>query len=410
MAARIVRQSACLLQVASLQGLSTLAAANTQPAQMEPGQAQAYFQQLSQSIAAALQEHVAPAASPSLDHVLPACMTGQKQQTAGHAEQRPIASAADAPLEKQSSSPGNLPVPELNTNPQQDLNMPPLSSCAERPVTWLAWEHHLLSEEPGPACGQLADEYMHPHTQWVLNQPLANYVLDPQPVVLKQVKQTASGGLITGSAAMSGSPSGDALGTGDPEADTATQQGSPDAQTPSAPDLLAATADAMQPNLQTVRSWGQLSRLGMDSDTQQAQEQQPPAQTRLANGLFAEQATPALSGFSASQPVLADLPADSEPCTPAISAASGHLLCRHHSGAGGPAKSSSRPLGRQRHSVNYNLLAGNRKMDPKSGSGVHKGAKKGLSKNSPGPQSDVRKDQAALAVSAAVADGNVTID
>lgn len=365
-----------LLQVTSLQGISWPPAAR-----FEPSQAQAHFQHLAQVTAEALQDPLAAAASPSLASVLPACMTKQEQQK-------------------------SLPLPQ--TEASATMTQPvPATHAAERPITWLAWEHQMVSEEPGPTCGHLADEYMHPHTQWVLDQPLAKYVLDPQPVVLKPVKQTASGGLGTGSAAASGSPSGDALGpTGDTEADTATQQASPDAHTPAPPDLFARTTDATQPNLYTVRSRGQLSRLGNETDNQQEREHQLDAQQGSATRLLAEQATPALSGFSASQPAVPDMPADSEPCTPAISAASEHLLGRHNSGtAAGPAKSSSRPLGRQRHSVNYNLLAGNRKTDLKSGSGVHKGGKKGLGKNSPVPPSEVRKDQAALAVAAAIAEG-----
>lgn len=42
------------------------------------------------------------------------------------------------------------------------------------------------------------------------------------------------------------------------------------------------------------------------------------------------------------------------------------LLDRQNSNAAaGPSKSSSRPLGRQRNSINYSLLAGNRKLDAK---------------------------------------------
>lgn len=402
-----------MLQVASLQGLQSVTGSSFQSPAATTGQdqAQVQFQQLSQGIAEALQEPFTSAATPLLRGVVPACMVGntktQHQQITEAAESAP---AAHGTMEKQSSSPGDIPVPgglgqpEQNQGSQQDLNRQP-ASASEQPTTWLAWEHQLHSEEPGPACSQLADEYMHPHTQWVLKQPLANYVLDPQPVVLKHIKQTASGGLVTGSAAASGSPSGDALGpTGDAEADTATQQGSPDAQTPGPPDSFPSAAD-MQPGLHTVPSRGQLSRLAHE-DSSQPGQLQLGAQQRAVNGLLHEQATPTLSGFSASQPALPDMPAESEPFTPAISAASHQLLGRQNSSAvAGPAKSSSRLLGRQRNSINYNLLAGNRKTDAKGGSGVHKGSRKGLNKNSPVPQAEVRKDQAALAVSAAIAEG-----
>lgn len=82
------------------------------------------------------------------------------------------------------------------------------------------------------------------------------------------------------------------------------------------------------------------------------------------------------------------------------------LLDRQNSNAAaGPSKSSSRPLGRQRTSINYSWLAGNRKPDVKLAGTVHKGSKKGSHKQSPAPQTDVRKDQAALAVAAAIAAG-----
>ena len=86
--------------------------------------------------------------------------------------------------------------------------------------------------------------------------------------------------------------------------------------------------------------------------------------------------------------------------------ASLQLLDRQNSNAAaGPSKSSSRPLGRQRNSINYSLLAGNRKPDAKVVGTAHKGSKKGGHKQSPAPQSDVRKDQAAIAVAAAIASG-----
>ena len=82
------------------------------------------------------------------------------------------------------------------------------------------------------------------------------------------------------------------------------------------------------------------------------------------------------------------------------------LLDRQNSNAAaGPSKSSSRPLGRQRNSINYSLLAGNRKPDVKLPGTMYKGSKKGSHKHSPAPQSDEHKDQAALAVAAAIAAG-----
>jgi len=90
------------------------------------------------------------------------------------------------------------------------------------------------SEENSDIGPEMADEFMHPHTHWILKQPVAKYVLDPHPVYLKHGRPTAS----SGAAAASGSPSGqsaDASGQGtNTEADTATQhEASP---TPSPPD------------------------------------------------------------------------------------------------------------------------------------------------------------------------------
>lgn len=82
------------------------------------------------------------------------------------------------------------------------------------------------------------------------------------------------------------------------------------------------------------------------------------------------------------------------------------LDCQNSNAGGGLSKSSSRPLGRQRNSINYSLLAGNRKPDAKVAGTAHKGSKKGGHKQSPAPQSDVRKDQAAIAVAAAIASGS----
>ena len=86
------------------------------------------------------------------------------------------------------------------------------------------------------------------------------------------------------------------------------------------------------------------------------------------------------------------------------------LLDRQNSNAAaGPSKSSSRPVGRQRNSINYSLLAGNRKPDAKVTGTAHKGSKKGGHKQSPAPQSDMRKDQAAIAVAAAIASGSTSL-
>lgn len=87
-------------------------------------------------------------------------------------------------------------------------------------------------------------------------------------------------------------------------------------------------------------------------------------------------------------------------------AASQQLLDRQNSNAAaGPSKSSSRPVGRQRNSINYSLLAGNRKPDIKMPGSLHKGGKKSSLKQSLPPNAEVRKDHAALAVAAAIAEG-----
>lgn len=333
----------------------------------------------------------------------------------------------------------------------------------------------------------MADEFMHPHTQWVLKQPVAKYVLDPHPVYFKHGRPTAS----SGAAAASGSPSGqsgDVSGQGtNTEADTATQrEASPDTFTPRIPpSAFGATVHQAksQPNFTSVKSHRH------DAEPSQAAD---PSRMDQGGG---ESAMPALSGFSASQPM--ETPAGSEPYTPAgmhccvapwptgmhilTSGARGMLLwlpqaasmllllvfnpcsryasgvwvlaqvtenndptccvscnCRHclhwsrpikyphvvsaatagsaalqlldrqnSNAGGGGSKSSSRPLGRQRNSINYSLLAGNRKPDAKVPGSLHKAGKKSSHKSSPVPQSEVRKDQAALAVAAAIAEGKL---
>ncbi|DBA86261.1 TPA: hypothetical protein ACH3X1_005761 [Trebouxia sp. C0004] len=267
----------------------------------------------------------------------------------------------------------------------------------QMPTTWLEWEQQLQSEENSDIGPEMADEFMHPHTQWILKQPVAKYVLDPHPVYLKHGKPTAS----SGAAAASGSPSGQSgnvSGQGtNTEADTATQpEASPDTFTPRVPPSAfgAAVHQAkfQQPHFTSAKSHRH------DAEPSQAADL-----SRIYQG-GGESAMPALSGFSASQPM--DTPAGSEPYTPAGSAAL-QLLDRQNSNAGaGASKSSSRPLGRQRNSINYSLLAGNRKPDAKLPGSLHKtGHKKSSHKSSPVPQSEVRKDQAALAVAAAIAEG-----
>ncbi|KAA6425122.1 MAG: hypothetical protein FRX49_04618 [Trebouxia sp. A1-2] len=282
---------------------------------------------------------------------------------------------------------------------QADKQQPEAADTAKphTPTTWLEWERQLQSEEHSDIGPEMADEFMHPHTQWVLKQPVAKYVLDPHPVYFKHGRPTAS----SGAAAASGSPSGqsgDVSGQGtNTEADTATQrEASPDTFTPRIPpSAFGATVHQAksQPNFTSVKSHRH------DAEPSQAAD---PSRMDQGGG---ESAMPALSGFSASQPM--ETPAGSEPYTPAGSAAL-QLLDRQNSNAGGGgSKSSSRPLGRQRNSINYSLLAGNRKPDAKVPGSLHKAGKKSSHKSSPVPQSEVRKDQAALAVAAAIAEGKL---
>ena len=101
-----------------------------------------------------------------------------------------------------------------------------------------------------------------------------------------------------------------------------------------------------------------------------------------------------------------------QPVVCAGTAASQQWLDRQNSNAAaGPShKSSSRPLGRQRTSINYSLLAGNRKPELKASASMQKPpAKKAAHKHSPAPQADLRKDQAALAVAAAIAAGQQSL-
>lgn len=150
---------------------------------------------------------------------------------------------------------------------------------------------------------------MHPHTHWVLKQPVAKYVLDPHPVYLKHSRPTASDGAAPASAAASGSPSGpsgDVSGQGtNMEADTATQpDASPDTHTPRIPPH-AFSADVHQSHNQQPHSRSQRQ----DAQVSQA------ADLNIAEAGACEQATPALSGFSASQQL--ETPGGSEPYTPA---------------------------------------------------------------------------------------------
>ena len=166
--------------------------------------------------------------------------------------------------------------------------------------------HALQNDQSSMTCPGLADEFVHPHTEWVLKQPVAKYVLDPKPVYLKHAKPTASGGL----AAASGSPSGPSNDASGPalEADTATQRDpSPEAaQTPRLPHAASGTATD-QAQLQVPYS-----------GVQDQQHDMTPGQG------ISQQATPALSGFSASQP--ADTPFGSNLSTPGgISLL--HMLC-----------------------------------------------------------------------------------
>ena len=146
----------------------------------------------------------------------------------------------------------------------------------------LSFASALQSDQSSARGPDLPDEFIHPHTEWMLKQPLAKYVLDPQPVYMRHTKPTASGGL----AAASGSPSGPSNDASGPalEADTATQRDpSPEAaQTPRLTHTAAMAADQAQ------------------------------SHSALQEGEAAsEHATPALSGFSASQPI--DNPPGSTP-------------------------------------------------------------------------------------------------
>ena len=157
----------------------------------------------------------------------------------------------------------------------------------------------MQTDQAAQAVPHLDDEVMHPHTEWMLKQPLAKYVLDPQPVYLKHAKPTACGGV----AAASGSPSGasnDASGHSPvPEADTATQHDpSPDT--------------TQTPRLPHSASVAELDQAQTQSDYPRQDNQQEDAEA-LHNG--PAEATPALSGFSASQSI--DAPAGDDQSTPA---------------------------------------------------------------------------------------------
>ena len=164
------------------------------------------------------------------------------------------------------------------------------------------------SEENDDIGPEMADEFMHPHTQWVLKQPVAKYVLDPHPVYLKHGRPTAS----SGAAAASGSPSGqsgDASGQGtNTEADTASQhEASPDTFTPRIPPSAFGAAvhqvQFQQPHFTNAKIHRH------DAEPVQA------ADPNRIDQVGGESAMPALSGFSASQPM--ETPAGSEPYTPA---------------------------------------------------------------------------------------------
>ncbi len=166
----------------------------------------------------------------------------------------------------------------------------------------------LQSQENNDIGPEMADEFMHPHTQWILKQPVAKYVLDPHPVYLKHGRPTAS----SGAAAASGSPSGqsgDVSGQGtNTEADTATQrEASPDTFTPRIPPSAFGAA-VHQAKFQ------QPHFTGAKSHRHDAEPSQAVDPSRMDQG-GGESAMPALSGFSASQPM--EKPAGSEPYTPA---------------------------------------------------------------------------------------------
>lgn len=176
---------------------------------------------------------------------------------------------------------------ELITHSRRTCHCTCCACCVSRAAianNSLSIANALQSDPSSTRCPDLADEFIHPHTEWMLKQPLAKYVLDPQPVYMRHTKPTASGGL----AAASGTPSGPSNDASGPalEADTATQRDpSPEAaQTPrlthTAP--MATTDDAQSHVLYSAVQ-------DQNHGTEQGQ---------AAN----EQATPALSGFSASQP------------------------------------------------------------------------------------------------------------
>lgn len=167
-----------------------------------------------------------------------------------------------------------------------------LSAIAKREVP-LSMANALQSDQSSTRCPDLADEFIHPHTEWMLKQPLAKYVLDPQPVYMSYTKPTASGGI----AAASGSPSGPSNDASSPalEADTATQR-DPSPEAAQTPRLTHTAPMAMADHAQSH---------GLSSAV-------PDQHHRTEQGQAAnEQATPALSGFSASQPT--DIPAGSTP-------------------------------------------------------------------------------------------------
>lgn len=137
---------------------------------------------------------------------------------------------------------------------------------------------------------------------------MAKYVLDPQPFYLKHAKPTPSGGL----AAASGSPSGPSNDASGPalEADTATQR-DPSPEAAQTPRLTHAASGTVADQAQLQVPYGGV------------QDQQQ--ETTPVPGI-SEQAMPALSGFSASQPT--DTPFGSNFSNPAGKPALYTLGCR----------------------------------------------------------------------------------
>lgn len=407
---------ALLKQVARLQGTAEAAAGHIGQGSVQLDSSQQWIRQQADVMASVAHMHTPHASTASQLGFLPDFMTQVAAEQAANpgtavaaqitsSSAKPSATDAAAITDQAAGNqqPGKIDARSHNTSQvsldrpgvEADQQQPEAADTAkpQTPTTWLEWEQQLQSEENGDIGPEMADEFTHPHTQWVLKQPVAKYVLDPHPVYLKHGRPTAS----SGAAAASGSPSGqsgDASGQGtNTEADTASQhEASPDTFTPRIPPSAFGAAvhqvQFQQPHFTNAK----IHRHDAE-----------PVQAADPNRVGGKSAMPALSGFSASQPM--EMPAGSEPYTPAGSAALQLLDRQNSNAAAGPSKSSNRPLGRQRNSINYSLLAGNRKPDAKVPGSLHKGGKKSSHKSSPVPQSEVRKDQAALAVAAAIAEG-----